>query len=163
MVSIAHEGAPHDLTFISLRRKGFNQDFIKRYLCNALRPARPCTVFIFPRGLCSRRRGESAFRVFFSEKCLNPRDWTSDSHRCQRSAYLVSSWRVEKFIITPKLPNRDGLNKISDGPWPEFEYFCFAFADLLYKNSRCFCFPILRDTRFEITNCCLPLLRATPF
>ena len=81
MVSIAHEGAPHDLTFISLRRKGFNQDFIKRYLCNALRPARPCTVFIFPRGLCSRRRrGESAFRVFFSKKCLNPKDWTFETH-----------------------------------------------------------------------------------
>ena len=57
MVSIAHAGAPHDLTFISLRRKGFNQDFIKRYLCNALLPGAcwHAVLFISKRDLPEER------------------------------------------------------------------------------------------------------------
>ena len=101
MVSIAHEGAPHDLTFISLRRKGFNQDFIKRYLCNALRP--PATglfsSFIFSRGLCSKRKGESAFRVLFSGKCSIPRDWTwgsvcAEVSRKHLLSFILTRWKI---------------------------------------------------------------------
>ena len=100
-VSIAHTIRPHNLTFISLRRKGFNQDFIKRYLCNALRP--PATglfsSFIFSRGLCSRRKGESAFRVFFSGKCSIPRDWTWESVCAEASrnhllTFILTRWKI---------------------------------------------------------------------
>ena len=64
-VSIAHTIHPHNLTFISLRRKGFNQDFIKRYLCNALLPGGAAGSMLlsfsskFQSEIC--RRGEKVF------------------------------------------------------------------------------------------------------
>ena len=69
MVSIAHEGAPHDLTFISLRRKGFNQDFIKRYLCNALRPPAPVLFSSFHEAFA--RDGEEEKVLFESSSRKN--------------------------------------------------------------------------------------------
>ena len=62
LVSIAHTIIhPHNLTFISLRRKGFNQDFIKRYLCNALLPGGAAGMLLrfssnFPTKICRRER-----------------------------------------------------------------------------------------------------------
>ena len=107
MVSIAHASAPHDLTFISLRRKGFNQDFIKRYLCNALRP--PATglfsSFIFSRGLCSRRKEKVLFESSSRENVQFPEIGLEGQsvQRCQGSTYSVSSWRAEKLSQrTPK-------------------------------------------------------------
>ena len=60
-VSIAHTIHPHNLTFISRGRKGFNQDFIKRYLCNALNLA--CCTSAFHLTLKARFVGEG-------RKCL---------------------------------------------------------------------------------------------
>ena len=89
-VSIAHTIHPHNLTFISRGRKGFNQDFIKRYLCNALNPGMLHLSFSseFQSEIC--RRGEKAFKNFKMMigqrrekvfcRILNPRAWVYTWH-----------------------------------------------------------------------------------
>ena len=61
------------------------------------------------------------------------------------------------------MENKDGMNKISDGPWPEFEYFCKTLQICFLQEFLLLLLPFFEGPHFEITSCCLPLLRATPF
>ena len=183
MVSIAHASAPHDLTFISLRRKGFNQDFIKRYLCNALRP--PATglfsSFIFSRGLCSKRKGESAFRVLFSGKCSIPRDWTWESVCAEASrkhllSFILTRWK----IITENSQTKMSWTKFLTDHGQSLNTFakhCFATIPVAVASlfwgitflklqivACLFWEPPLFKLQMQIANCYLrlPILRSTP-
>ena len=90
------------------------------------------TVFIvhLSRGLCSRRKGESAFRVFFSGKCSIPRDWTWESACAEASrkhllSFILTRWK----IITEKSQTKMSWTKFMTDHGQSLSTFakhCFA-------------------------------------